>query len=272
MVADYAAPGVFAPLYLLVVCAACWCLGPRAGYGIAFFGAILATAAFLFASDWRHPLLLALAVGVRLATFGFVAATFAGCRTLYDRASFLAERDRMTGALNPESFREQAMQAFEAAKTGNRTMLLAILDLDDFKSLNNRHGHAAGDAVLRALAHGVSAIVRREDHFGRLGGDEFAFLAPVRSQRDGEILAATLHQRLSKVLAQTPYPVTCSMGALIIPPETPRDVPAMIHLVDMLMYAVKQAGKNAVRIANTSAELVSQHQDFARPLQVAAIG
>lgn len=270
MVADSAAPGVFAPLLLLVVCAACWCLGTRAGYGVGFALAALSVVPYVVDGDWRHPWLLALAVAVRLATFCFVAATFAGCRTLYDRALFMAQRDRMTGALNPESFRERSIGTVEAARATGQTMLLAILDLDDFKSLNNRHGHAAGDAVLRAFARGASGIIRAEDHFGRLGGDEFAFLAPVRSQSDGEILAATLHQRLSAVLAETPYPVTCSMGALIIGAEAPRDVPAMIHMVDVLMYAVKRAGKNAVRIASASAELISKNQDFTRPLRVEA--
>lgn len=185
MVADCAAPGVFAPLYLVVVCAACWCLGPRAGYGVGFAGALLAVAAYVAAGDWRHPLLLASAVAVRLVTFCFVAATFAGCRTLYDRASYLAQRDLMTGALNQESFREQAIKTLETAKAGDQTMLLTILDLDDFKSLNNRHGHAAGDAVLRTFARGVGAIIRREDYFGRLGATSLRSWPPFDPRRTG---------------------------------------------------------------------------------------
>jgi diguanylate cyclase (GGDEF)-like protein len=272
MAADYTAPSVFAPLYLVVVCAACWCLGRRASYGVALGDAFLAILAYIAAGDWRHPILVGLAVAVRFATFCFVASIIAGCRTLYDRSQFLAHRDRMTGALNQETFRERAIDTMEMAKASEQTMLLAILDLDDFKTLNNRHGHAAGDAVLRAFARAAKGILRREDQFGRLGGDEFAFLAPVDSHRDGEILAATLHQRLSAVLAETSYPVTCSMGALIIGSDAPRDIPAMIHIVDVLMYAVKRAGKNAVRIASASAELVSQNRDFTRPLEVAVTG
>ena len=60
--------------------------------------------------------------------------------------------------------------------------------------------------------------------------------------------ARLLHKRLSSVLADTPHPVTCSMGALLISPDTPRDEPSLMHAVDQLMYAVKRAGKNAVEI------------------------
>lgn len=268
--ADLYAPGVFAPLFHVVVCVACWCLGTRAGYGVAFVGAALTILPFSVIGDWQHPWLLAIAVSVRLATFCFVAATIAGCRTLYDRAVFMAQRDRMTGALNHESFHERMIEAMKTARATDQTMLLAILDLDDFKSLNNHHGHAAGDAVLRAFARGAKAIIQQKDQFGRLGGDEFAFLAPVHSHRDGEIFAATLHQRLSAVLADTPYTVTCSMGALIIRPSEARcDVPAILHLVDLLMFAVKRAGKNAVKIASATTEMISENSDFSRPLPIA---
>ena len=66
--------------------------------------------------------------------------------------------------------------------------------------------------------------------------------------------ARSLHKRLSSVLAGTPHPVTCSMGALLIQPETPRDEPSLMHAVDQLMYAVKRAGKNAVEIGRAATD------------------
>jgi GGDEF domain-containing protein len=68
------------------------------------------------------------------------------------------------------------------------------------------------------------------------------------SAEEGVYFARLLHKRLSSVLAGTPHPVTCSMGALLISPDTPRDEPSLMHAVDQLMYAVKRAGKNAVEI------------------------
>lgn len=242
-----------APLYIPVVCAACWTLGARAGFLVALPTALLAVVPHL-ADEARHSLpVLGVRAGVRIATYMFVAAIVASFRRSFDRERFLALRDRMTGALNKEAFRERVIATLDAAARANGMLLLAILDLDDFKTVNNAHGHAAGDAVLRAFAQGAAAIVRREDAFGRIGGDEFAFLIPVHSADEGHRLAAMLHARLSAVLAGAVHPVTCSMGALVIPPDASRDEATMMHSVDQLMYAVKRAGKNAVEIGEAGA-------------------
>src|SRR3546814_4567605 len=102
--------------------------------------------------------------------------------------------------------------------------LLVLLDLDNFMAANDRAGHRAGDEILRAFAKGVSAIMRREDLIGRIGGDEFALLVRVPSIAEGQGIARDIHARLSAVLAQSRYPVTCSMGALLIPPEVQRTI------------------------------------------------
>ena len=198
-------------------------------------------------------LALAVRVAVCLATFLFVAAIIASFRRSFDREHYLALRDRMTGALNKEIFHQHARAALDTAARSGQTLLLAILDLDDFKAVNNAYGHAGGDAVLRAFAQGAAEIIRREDDFGRVGGDEFAFLLPVHSAEEGHQLAARLHARLSAVLAAAVHPVTCSMGALVIPPDVPRDEATMMHAVDQLMYVVKNAGKNAVEIGEAGA-------------------
>ena len=101
----------------------------------------------------------------------------------YYRALSLAVRDRMTDALNKETFRERVIHRLDLAVPARQSFLLAILDLDDFKGLNNRHGHVAGDEVLRTFAQGARGIIRREDDFGRIGGDEARRLAGRRRRR-----------------------------------------------------------------------------------------
>src|SRR3546814_4653886 len=90
--------------------------------------------------------------------------------------------------------------------------------------------------------------MRREDLIGRIGGDEFALLVRVPSIAEGQGIARDIHARLSAVLAQSRYPVTCSMGALLIPPEVPRTISELIHAADQAMYRAKRGGKNAVEI------------------------
>src|SRR3546814_851268 len=95
---------------------------------------------------------------------------------------------------------EDLLQTYELARTGDPQLAAA--------------------EILRAFAKGVSAIMRREDLIGRIGGNEFALLVRVPSIAEGQGIARVIHARLSAVLAQSRYPVTCSMGALLIPPES----------------------------------------------------
>ncbi|WP_233420128.1 GGDEF domain-containing protein [Sphingomonas paucimobilis] len=215
---------------------------------MAIVAAVLAVVPHLAELPGLSPALLGARIAVRAVTYVIVAAIVLSFRRSFDREHHLAVRDRMTDALNKETFRERVIHRLDLAVPARHSFLLAILDLDDFKGINNRHGHVAGDEVLRAFAQGARKTIRREDDFGRIGGDEFAFLLPVHSAEEGVYFARLLHKRLSSVLADTPHPVTCSMGALLISPDTPRDEPSLMHAVDQLMYAVKRAGKNAVEI------------------------
>lgn len=248
--ADYAVPGVgFTPLYMLVVCAACWGLGAREGYFVAIVAAFLALLPSFHADVPPAPHLMVLRVVVRIVAFLFIAATITSFRRAYNREMFHANRDRMTGTLNKEVFHRRCAAAIEGAARARQALLLIILDLDDFKEINNREGHRAGDAVLRLFARGVASIMRREDLIGRIGGDEFALLVRVPSIGEGQGFARDIHARISSMLTDSPYPVTCSMGALLIPPDANRNPGELMHAADEAMYRAKRGGKNSVEIA-----------------------
>jgi len=156
----------------------------------------------------------------------------------------------MTGMLNKEVFDNRLRQGIRDAAHTGQTLLLVILDLDDFKAVNNRHGHQAGDEVLRTFAKGASSIMRREDLIGRIGGDEFGLLVRVPSIAEGQGFARDIHARLTAVLSEGRYPVTCSMGAVLIPPDAPHDADALMRLTDRAMYRAKHAGKDDVEITS----------------------
>lgn len=101
----------------------------------------------------------------------------------------------MTGTLNKEVFQRRCARAIHDAQPNQQTLLLIILDLDNFKAVNSRDGHQAGDEVLRTFANGVSSIMRREDLIGRIGGDEFSLLIRVPSIAEGQdfLRATFLH-------------------------------------------------------------------------------
>lgn len=245
------------PLYVPVICAAAWKLGERAGYIVALMAALMATVAYVGGAPGLTGSLVASRGTIRIVTYLFVVTIITSFRRSYDRERFHAHQDRMTGALNKEVFHRRSAKAIEDARRTGQTLLLILLDLDDFKTINNREGHQAGDEVLRTFAKGASSIMRREDLIGRIGGDEFALLIRVPSIAEGQGFARDVHARLSAVLAESRYPVTCSMGALLIPPDEPRDAATLMHAADLAMYQAKHTGKNAVEVEWAGERLVS---------------
>lgn len=246
---DHALPAVgFAPLYMLAICGAAWGLGSREAYLVAIVAAILAVLSSLHAGPPVEPQILALRATIRLGTFLFLAAKITSFRRSYDREQFHAHRDRMTGTRNKEVFQLRCARAIKNAAQTGQTLLLVILDLDDFKAVNSEEGHQAGDEVLRTFAKGMSSVMRREDLIGRIGGDEFSLLVRVPSTEKGQGFVYDIHARLTAVLAGARYPVTCSMGAVLIPSDAPCNADELMHLADQAMYRAKRKGKNAVEV------------------------
>jgi len=244
---DYALPTVgFTILYMPIICGAAWGLGSREGYFVAIIVAFLTVMPGLSSDSPVVPEILALRAAVRVVTFLSLAGIITSFRRSYDREQFHAHRDRMTGMLNKAVFQRRCAMTIQDAAHIGETLLLAILDLDDFKDVNNIQGHQAGDEVLTTFAEGMSAIMRREDLIGRIGGDEFSLLVRVPSIAEGQSFAHDIHARLSAVLAASRYPVTCSMGALLIPAHAPRDATRLMHEADQAMYRAKRAGKGAI--------------------------
>lgn len=267
---DVVLPSVgFSPLYLPIICGAAWGLGAREGYFVAVIAAFLAVLSGLKEDSSASSEIVALRVLIRIGAFVFLAATITSFRRSYDREQYHAHRDRMTGTLNKEVFQTRCAAAIQNAAHTGHTLLLVVLDLDDFKTVNSREGHQAGDEVLRAFSKGLSAVMRREDLIGRIGGDEFALLVRVPSIAEGQKIARDIHKRLTENLTSSPHYVTCSMGAILIPSDTPRDDSELMHLADKAMYHAKQIGKNAVAIVQAGNQLVrdrnsGQHQADAR--------
>ena len=156
----------------------------------------------------------------------------------------LASYDQLTGALNAPAFTTRLATELERARRYRRPLALLYLDLDDFKAVNDRHGHSTGDAVLRLVGDAVQRAVRQADVVGRLGGDEFAVLMP---ETDGPVaLAAATRLAVSVRTAFQGTPsVTASIGlvASIEPGGIPEE---LLRRADAAMYQAKRAGKDRV--------------------------
>ena len=168
-----------------------------------------------------------------------------------------ATTDELTQLVNRRAFEEAAKLAVARAGRHGRPLVLAVLDLDHFKRINDGHGHAAGDAVLRQFAALTSATLRDTDLVGRQGGEEFAVL-----MHDVDIDAACLAvDRLREVVEQAEVPwqggtlrFTMSAGVARVAPG-PAGAPASAALdeafaaADRALYGAKHAGRNRVLVA-----------------------
>ena len=179
----------------------------------------------------------------RLAVFLIVVGLLANLRESEGRAHDLARLDPLTGVPNGRTFQEQLEAEIHRARRTLRPLSLAYADVDDFKSINDAHGHAGGDRTLRHLASVLKSCTRASDVVGRLGGDEFALLLP---ETDPAQAAAAMEAITARVAARTAdlgFPVTFSFGCVTFT-RPPKDGEEMIHAADQLMYEAKHGGKN----------------------------
>lgn len=157
----------------------------------------------------------------------------------------LARSDSVTGIFNRRAFFEKLQYLLALAARERKPIVLAYIDLDDFKRINDEHGHDEGDRVLQRVANTLKQSTRRTDVVARLGGDEFVVLMPGVEADAAENLVTKIQLALSYTLAGGDCAVTCSIGCVVFQ-TPPVDSNAAIKAADALMYRVKSRGKNAV--------------------------
>lgn len=159
----------------------------------------------------------------------------------------LAQSDPLTGLLNRRGFESQLQFALALARRSQRPLSILSVDIDLFKSINDRHGHDMGDAVLRHVAQLLGTRLRESDVLARMGGEEFMVLLPDTSRE----AAMELAQRLCFMVAEKPMEhgatVTISVGASTLHSADNDDGSAMRRRSDAALYAAKAAGRNTVR-------------------------
>lgn len=172
-------------------------------------------------------------------------------RNTHDRLADLAHRDPLTGLLN----RHALYEAIGRRIAGNTPTAALFIDLDGFKTINDTHGHAAGDEVLRAVAALLKLHVRHDDVVARLGGDEFVIIS---TPDTASIIAERLLHELESSIANhhgTALHVGASIGIADISTFDPRHRPhdpakqaeTLVRNADRAMYDAKRNGKHQIR-------------------------
>jgi diguanylate cyclase (GGDEF)-like protein/PAS domain S-box-containing protein len=167
----------------------------------------------------------------------------------------LAVTDELTGLRNRRAFEERLAMEFSMARRRKRELSALLIDVDDFKKINDRYGHAAGDEVLRRLAMILRTTVRLPDLPARYGGEEFVILLP----ESGEESALGLARRVMGRVADENWdnaPLTISIGMAAMN-DSLASAYQLIEMADEALYAAKRAGKNRVVAYSAREQAVS---------------
>ncbi len=167
----------------------------------------------------------------------------------------LAMTDPLTGVYNRRSLFELGEREIARARRTGSLVSLVLLDIDYFKQVNDRHGHIAGDVVLRRFVEVVRSCLRKSDLLTRFGGEEFCIILA----GEEEAAARCVAERIRAAIEANPFPiagqsvrVTSSAGVATLPPDRDRGLPWLVSAADGALYAAKRAGRNRVAVASAA--------------------
>jgi diguanylate cyclase (GGDEF)-like protein len=235
--------------YLAPVSLAAWYGSQRDGQVLALVASLAWSGVDLVAGyAHAHPAILAWDTAVHFVFLAFSAMLLEALRRRLADEQRLARRDPLTGVLNLRAFQERLEYSLALSARDGQPLTLAYVDLDDFKRVNDLHGHGQGDLVLTMVGKVLTEEVRHTDTVARIGGDEFALLLPGTSVVGAADVLPKLAQRLAERFSVIDVAVTCSVGAVTFA-SPPDGADAAIRFADRLMYEVKRRGKNAIAFA-----------------------
>jgi diguanylate cyclase (GGDEF)-like protein len=232
--------------YLGPVAIAAWYAGRRVGSAIAVLSCISWYTADLAAGNqYSHPAIPVWNAFIRLGFFYITGSLLTALRESLRAQQQLARTDGLTGLYVRREFDSRLKHDLAMAQRRNGALTLAYVDLDDFKTVNDTHGHAGGDRLLRAIARVLRSSVREVDTVARIGGDEFALILPDTDGRGAQQAISKLTCELHEALGATDFGVTCSIGVVTFLDSATSPEHA-VAAADELMYQVKHKGKGAV--------------------------
>ena len=181
--------------------------------------------------------------GIELLFLLIMSLLFSALRKNLDSEKTLANVDPLTGVLNRRAFFDIAEYELNRSRRYEHATTIAYIDLDNFKGINDRLGHAVGDSLLTKVTETIASNIRSTDILSRFGGDEFVILLPETPAEAAATFLGKIHSQLDRAMSARKWPVSFSIGAVTYP-KAPPGVEEVIKKADMLMYEVKRSGKN----------------------------
>jgi diguanylate cyclase (GGDEF)-like protein len=208
---------------------------------------LLPTGAYgLYVNMPLNPLSFFISCMVQLCvTFGFLLML--NYRLLTD-LQLIASRDALTGALNRRSIEEEALRLKARCERTGNPLAITMIDIDHFKSINDRYGHPVGDEVLRRLAKIAQTSIRADDYFARYGGEEFCLLLPSTTEDEAWALAERLRITYAEMIVEIGVESLNSTISIGVADSTSigLEFTSLVAAADQALYRAKQQGRNRV--------------------------
>ena len=247
----------FGVFYLIPIFLVSWGVGRRAAIFLSILSAILWFIADVGSGHpYSNPAYPYWNAAVRLGFFLAVAYLAWHLQEAQEGETILARIDPLTGIPNRRAFLEIAERESRRTRRYKYSVTVAYIDLDNFKAVNDRHGHSVGDELLKVVAQTLRESVRETDLAARLGGDEFAILLPETTLDGAKKFLENLRSRLGRTMRENKWPVTFSIGSITFARFV--TVEEMVRRADSLMYAVKQKSKDAINYELTQGDFFTQ--------------
>jgi len=202
------------------------------------------------------PLALCWSFNLWVAIFSLVSLAAGDVLLGIPEMEYRLQIDGRTGLRNAATFDDDLARAVVQAKHDRSTFALLVVDIDNFKLVNDTHGHAVGDGVIAHFSGILTTLVRPSDTVARVGGEEFAIVV---AGADAE-LASLAAERLRETIATTAFPiegttdtlsVTASVGIAVFPANGD-DTRTLFHAADTALYVAKRSGRNAVHLCDST--------------------
>ena len=234
------------PLYLLPICFVGWRMGYRSTIAAAWFSAAAwLVSNFLGGLAYSSQVVWVVNTITQGVSFSIVGVLVVVSRQAFMLAETRSRTDTLTGLLSSRAFSEEAARVIALCERHERPVTVAYLDLDHFKQVNDRFGHARGDQVLATVATALRDAARDTDLVARLGGDEFALLLPETDETGAAIVLERARANVVQSLRDESVRVTVSIGAVSSRSGHP-PIDALLRRADLHLYDAKARGKDCV--------------------------
>ena len=189
---------------------------------------------------------------------------------LLKRLADAARTDPLTDLHNRRGFEESIEVEIERARRGDNSLTLVVADLDHFKRVNDRLGHAAGDAALTEIGRVLREGKRQIDYAARTGGEEFALILPETTEQEAYVVAERLRAAVQKAFADGLVPLTFSFGIAGYPHHG-GTADALLRAADRALYTAKELGRNRTVIYSSEIESIGMRADGGNEIHLATL-